>query len=229
MPRAVLVHGLSATPASLWRWRTWLEARGWAVADHSPLGHAGRGAAPSYALGAHAEDLERTGPWDLVVGHSLGGAMVAIAADREPGWAARTVAVDPAWHISAELLPAVRSGELAELALTRAALHADHGDWDPRDIDAKLLGISTVLPEAVEGVFDDNPVWDVRAEAGRVTVPTLLITGDPAVFTLLDPADAALVSANPLVTWRPIAGAGHAPHRDRPEATMTVFEEWLAV
>jgi pimeloyl-ACP methyl ester carboxylesterase len=227
MPAALLVHGLSASPASMWRFRAWLEAAGWSVTDRSPLGHGGRGPAPGYAISAQVTDVLTTGPWDLVVGHSLGGTIATVAAGRA-GWTGRLVLVDPAWYLSPELQAEVRPGELAELDLTRERLELEHPDWDPRDVAAKLAGIAGAERDAVAGAFDDNPVWDVRAEALALPVPTLLLTGDPAVFTLLDPVDAVrAVAANPRVTWSAVPGAGHAPHRDRPAETQERLLDWL--
>lgn len=228
MPSALLIHGLSAAPASMWRPRAWLEAEGWTVDDHSPLGHGGRGPAPSYAIAAQTDDLLQTGPWDLVVGHSLGGTLATAAAAMRPGWVGRLVVIDPAWRLAPEVRREVRAGELEELSLTREAIELAHPDWDERDVGAKLDGIAGVLPEAVAGAFDDNPDWDVTAAARALTTPTLLVTGDPDVFTLLEPALAREISTgNSRMTWRMIPGAGHAPHRDRPEVTRVELLDWL--
>ena len=228
MATALLIHGLSASAASMWRFREWLEADGWDVSDHSPLGHGGRGAATDYTIASQVADLLATGPWDLVVGHSLGGTIATVATTQRPGWTARLVLVDPAWYLAAGIQEEIRADELAELELTRERLEVGHPEWDARDIDAKLDGIAGVLPEAVRGAFDDNPVWDVRAEALALPIPTLLLTGDPTVFTLLEPVDAVrAVAANDHIAWSAIPGAGHAPHRDRPAETRERLIGWL--
>ncbi|MBO9578899.1 MAG: alpha/beta hydrolase [Microbacteriaceae bacterium] len=231
MPRALLIHGLSNTPASMWRVQAWLEALGWGVHAHSPLGHAGRGPAPDYSVEAGVADAlaHAPGPWDLVVGHSLGGTLATAIAARHPAWTRRLVVVDPPWYFSPTYLAGVREAELAELTMTRADIVAASPHWTGRDIDAKVEGLATVAPGAVAGVFDDNPDWDVRADAAALPVPTLLLTGDRSVFTLLDPADsAAAVAANPRITWVEVPGAGHAPHRDQPDATRAALLDWLA-
>jgi pimeloyl-ACP methyl ester carboxylesterase len=37
-----------------------------------------------------------------------------------------------------------------------------------------------------------------------------------------------LAAANPLVDYRTVAGTGHSPHRDSPDAALAVLREWLA-
>jgi 3-oxoadipate enol-lactonase len=229
MPTALLLHGLSSTPDSMWRWREWLEAEGWDVVGHAMLGHAGRGAAPRYGLHDHVADLaaEAPGPWDLVVGHSLGGSAAIAVAASDAGWTARLVLIDAPLWIAPSAKEALRDGELLELHATRDALLMGHPDWDERDIDAKVSGIEGVEPEAVRGTFDDTPVWDLRATAAALAVPTLLLAADPAVFTLVPPTDMDAVAANPLVDVHRVAGSGHSPHRDRPAAVHAIFTEWL--
>jgi len=228
MPTALLVHGLSSSPGSLWRVRDWLAETGWEVASRALLGHAGRPEAERYTLADYADDLVAGASWDLVVGHSLGGSTATLAASREPAWTARLVVIDPAWHIPASELAGVRAGEEAELALTPADLDAEHPTWDERDREAKLEGIRTIAPGALGRTFDDNPEWDLRAAARALAIPTLLLTGDPSVFSLVAPDDArAVAAANPHVVYRPIAGTGHAPHRDAPEVVRDALLGWL--
>lgn len=67
---------------------------------------------------AYARDVTETcpGPWDLVIGHSLGGAVAVAVATELPGFAESLLLVDPAIDLSpAEHTPA-RERLVAEAA-----------------------------------------------------------------------------------------------------------------
>jgi pimeloyl-ACP methyl ester carboxylesterase len=59
-------------------------------------------------------------------------------------------------------------------------------------------------------------------------VPTHVIASDPEVYSIFrgKPAEAA-VAPNPHFSVSVIAGAGHSPHRDRPEATIAALLDAL--
>lgn len=222
--RALVVHGLTSGPGALWRLREHLEGRGWDVTAPALLGHGGRGAAPSYRLEAYAADLP-AGPWDLVIGHSLGGAASALRAMDEPGWARRLVLLDPAWWIPPEQRAQLRAEEVA--ALTPAPDAFD--GWDPRDADAKRTALAGVHPDTPGRTVDDNVDWDLRPRASGLPAPTLLLGADPRVFALLRPEDAlAAVAAAPSARYEIVAGAGHSVHRDRPEETAAAIDAFLS-
>ena len=86
-------------------------------------------------------------------------------------------------------------------------------------------------PEVSARVFTDSHAaggWDVIGAAERLPVPTLVVQGDPGVFTLLQPAVVdAVVARNPAVRRVILPGAGHAPHRDDLDATWAVIRDWL--
>ena len=79
---------------------------------------------------------------------------------------------------------------------------------------------------AIEQTGEQNDPWDVRPDAARLRVPTHVIASDPAVDSILHGAVADQVLQNPAVTMSVITGAGHSPHRDKPDETMA---ELLAV
>lgn len=221
--RALIVHGLTSGPGALWRVREHLEEAGWDVTAPALLGHGARGAAASYRLEAYAADLP-AGPWDLVIGHSLGGAATAVRATGEPGWAARLVLLDPAWWIPLEHRGQLRADEIAALAPAADAFDG----WDPRDAEAKRIALAGVDPEAPGRTFDDNADWDLRPRAAALPSPTLLLGADPDVGALLRPDDArAAVAAAPAARYEIVAGAGHSVHRDRPAATAAAIDAFL--
>jgi pimeloyl-ACP methyl ester carboxylesterase len=224
---ALLIHGLSSSPAGWWRVRAHLERTGWRTATAPLLGHDGRGPAPSYDLEAYAADALRPGPFDLVVGHSLGGSIATVLAARDPQWTRRLVLIDPVWYVPADELPAVAADQRGELDWTLDTLRAAKPHWDERDLEAKVAAVRAVDPGAVERTFE-VAAWDLRADAAALRTPTLVLGGDPVVYTMLEPADAHAASeASGSIEYVIVPGAGHSPHRDEPEATLAAFDAWL--
>lgn len=229
MPRVLLVHGLSSSPAAWWRVRGWLEDAGWTTEAVALRGHGGQPRADDYAVSSYAADLAASGPWDAVVAHSLGASAATLAAAADPDWTARLVLLEPVWRITAEDEPLIMADQRAELALTRPQLEAEKPHWDPRDLDAKLTAIAQVDPDAVTRTFTDTGRWDLTDAAGRLGVPTLVLGGDPRVYTMLDPADAAAIAERvPLLAYRVVHGAGHSVHLDAPDATRELLLDWMA-
>lgn len=215
---ALLVHGLSSDSESWWRVAAALEADGWAVAAVDLRGHGYGARAESYALTDYARDLDDG--WDLVVGHSLGGAAAVLAAQR-PNFTKLLVLLDPVLDVPVADEEAIIADQVAELDFTAETLARDKPHWHKKDRAAKLAGVQRVDPFAVTRTFIDTGRWDVTAEARALTVPTLILSGDPAVYTMLDPQLGRELGA--VV----IEGAGHSPHRDRPDETLAALKEWL--
>ena len=77
----------------------------------------------------------------------------------------------------------------------------------------------TALVDQIAFVVDETATLDV---------PTLILGGDHAVYSMLATGTAdALTAANPLVEYRVVVGAGHSPHRDKPDETLPAIAEWL--
>jgi pimeloyl-ACP methyl ester carboxylesterase len=220
--RALLVHGLSSDATSWWQVRAALEADGWEVTAVDLRGHGANPPADRYRLADYAADLPRQ-QWDLVIGHSLGGAAAVLAAG-EPGFTRRLVLLDPVLEVPEDQAEAIIADQVAELQLDEASIAAQRPRWHERDRAAKLQGVRRVDPAAVTGSFTDNPGWDVVEQARALRVPTLVLSGDPAVYTMLAPATARSLGE---AEYRVIPGAGHSPHRDEFEATMGAIRTWL--
>lgn len=228
MPRALLLHGLSSSPASLWRVHQWLEDAGWTTEAIALRGHGGQSPALDYSLPSYASDLAETGPWDAVVAHSLGATAAILVAAADPAWATRLVLFEPVLRIPAEDEAAIIADQRAELELTQPELEAAKPHWDPRDIDAKLDAIARVDPDAVTRTFTDTGLWDITDAARNLGVPTLVLAGDPHVYTMLDPADAVLIAERAqLAEYRVVPDAGHSPHLDAPDVTRELVLSWL--
>jgi pimeloyl-ACP methyl ester carboxylesterase len=228
---ALLLHGFTNGPASMWRFQEWLTEHGYQAEARAQLGHGGRGPADDYSLAALAADNLAMGDHDVVVGHSMGGATATLAAARRPQWAGRLVLVDPAWRFpTTDEAAAVKREELAALDRDAAEIRAAYSAWDDRDGEAKIQEAARVWRPAVEAIIDANLDADLLDAARSLTVPTLAICGDPTIGGTVTLADGdAVVSANPNVRLVRIAGAGHNPHRDDPEAVRRALLSWLGV
>lgn len=230
--RALLVHGLGSSPGGWWRVRGWLEEAGWQTDTVALIGHGGRAPESGYPLDAYVADVRLSTsdgrPYDLVIGHSLGGTVATVITAGDPDWTSRLVLLDPVWYVPQDELAAIAADQASDLGLTAESLRAAKRHWDERDIASKVSAIAQVDPAAVRRTFGDAERWDVRETARRIQAPTLVLGGDPAVYTMLEPADARAVSeVAPAMEYRIVPGAGHSPHRDVPDATRALLLEWL--
>ncbi|GAA5196724.1 alpha/beta hydrolase [Microbacterium jejuense] len=225
--RALLVHGLGSTGALMWRYGVALADAGWRVEAVDLRGH---GTAPrtlDYTLAAYGADIAATRPddggsWDLVIGHSLGGAASLLASAADPGWARRLLLVDPAVALQADDRAGIGAGLAASFDdPTQEAVHRAHPHWHPQDVELKAHASQVTSRWAVEQTTAQNPTWDVTDAALHVAVPVDVIAAGVGSIFRDTPVEAA-VAANP--RFRPavvITGAGHSPHRDDPEATIS--------
>lgn len=224
--RALLVHGLNGSAATWERFANRLVDDGWHVTAVDLRGHGSAPAGDDYALASYAADLPRH-DWDLVVGHSLGGASSLFAAST-PGFTQRLVLLDPVLEIDAADRDAIIADQIEELALTVESLTAAKPHWHPLDVTSKVDAARLSSVATARGSFDDNPDWNLVVEASTVRVPTLILGGDPAVYTMLAPETAAAITtANPHVSYVVLEGAGHSPQRDRFEETLAAVLAWL--
>jgi pimeloyl-ACP methyl ester carboxylesterase len=226
---ALLVHGLGSNGALMWRYGVALAEAGWHAVAVDLRGHGMAPRALDYTIDAYAADLTVTLPdgrdhWDLVVAHSLGGAAATQAAADHFGWARRLVLIDPAIHLSPRDREIVRdSQERSFDDPTQAAVRAEHPTWHENDIELKALSAQQASRWAVEQTSLQNPGWDVRDAAAHLLIPAHVIASDPQVYSIFKGALVDQVLANPKITHSIVEGAGHSPHRDKPEATVAEF------
>jgi pimeloyl-ACP methyl ester carboxylesterase len=232
--RALLVHGLGSTGALMWRYGVALADAGWRADAVDLRGH---GAAPrdlDYTLAAYASDVAATRPadggaWDLVIGHSLGGAASVLAAADDADWTRRLVLVDPAIALQADDRASIGAGLTAAFDdPTQEAVRRAHPHWHDQDVELKAQAAQVTSRWAVEQTTAQNPDWDVTDAALRVAVPVDVIAAGVGSIFRDTPVEAA-VAGNP--RFRPavvITGAGHSPHRDDPEATIAALLPLLA-
>ncbi len=231
--QALLVHGLGSSAALMWRVADALADAGWRATAVDLRGHGDAPRSLDYRVTAYATDLaacrpEDGGAWDAVIGHSLGGAASVVAAASAPEWTGRLVLIDPAIHVAGRDAGIVRrSQERAFAAPSVETVRDEHPHWHPQDVELKVDAVLRASRWAVEQTSVQNQPWDVRAEAARLTVRTHIIGADPEVYSLFTGELAESVLQNPQFSMSIVTGAGHSPHRDKPEATIAQIMEAL--
>lgn len=233
--RALLVHGLGSSGALMWRLGDALADAGWHATAVDLRGHGDAPRSLDYTVAAYGADLAATrpddaGPWDAVVGHSLGGAASTVAAASAPDWTRRLVLIDPAIHVDGRDAAIVRRSQERAFADTRLeVVQQEHPHWHPQDQELKIDAVQRASAWAVEQTSAQNRPWDVRDAAARLTVPTHVIGADPAVYSIFTGDLASeVLAANPLITLSVVEGAGHSLHRDRPDESIRQLLEALA-
>ncbi|WP_404433776.1 alpha/beta hydrolase [Microbacterium lacus] len=232
--RALLVHGLGSNGALMWRFGTALADDGWRVDAVDLRGHGTAPRALDYSIAAYAADLAETvpdhsGAWDTVIGHSLGGAASTVVAAINPGWTRRLILIDPAIHLAPRDRNIVQGSQTRSFAdPTANAVRAEHPTWHENDIELKALSARQASRWAVEQTTIQNPAWDERDAARRLVTPTHIVASDPEVYSIFTGDLATAVLTNPAITMSVVTGAGHSPHRDKPDDTLAQVRDALA-
>lgn len=217
--RALLIHGLSSNAAGWWRLGPELAEAGYTVTAPDLRGHGHSPKADGYTFAGYAGDVAAMGAgWDLVLGHSLGGAVAVVIAADQPGWAARLVLEDPALVIADPPAALVWLLEPFSGPMTPEAVATANPAWAAEDCRHKAAALRQCGPEVVSRTVADNDPWDLTAELAAVETPTLLMGADPERGALIDVDAAAALAANPAVTYTMVPGTGHSIHRDDFEA-----------
>lgn len=210
--RAVLLPGITSSAATMWEIGEGLAAAGWTSVAVDLPGHGGTGAAGSYRFADVAELIaaQLGGGWDLVVGHSLGGAIATVLLAAHPSFARRALLVDPAMAVPDEvadgLAPELRRDREEQ---TEATVAAAQPHWHPRTVAERVRSTHSTDVAAVVGFATQNRPWDVRARAAAVTAPVhVLVPGDDPMVTAAD--------LPPHWTVEAVPGTSHSLHRDRP-------------
>jgi pimeloyl-ACP methyl ester carboxylesterase len=226
-PRVLLLHGLPSSAGTWWRVADGLAAAGWSVTAADLRGHGTSPRTVSYALEAYAADVLRVdpgaaGPWDLVIGHSLGAAVSVVATDQQPGWAQSLLLLDPVLAVDpaeADALVADLLGDLVDP--DPAALLAANPRWHVEDALQKAEAARLVSSHVVERTVRDNvgaERWQLHDTAARLAPPLHVLAADPARGASFSPADGErLTAAKADATVDTVRGAGHSVHRDDPE------------
>lgn len=223
--RALLLHGLGSDGGTWWRLASELAADGWLVVAPDLRSHGASPTAIDHDCATLAADVACLGDgWDLVVGHSLGGAIAAVLLATS-GSAASAVLIDPVLRLAADQREPLRAAQRADVGPADLdALRAANTTWDERDIHRKALAAAAVTPDVVDAVIDHNDPWDVTDHAASWTARVHLLVADPAKGGLLAVELASSLVDGERVTSEVVAGAGHSIHRERPDVVRAAVD-----
>ncbi len=225
--RALLLHGIGSNKEGWWRVGPSLAGQGYTVSAPDLRGHGASPKANRYLLADYAADVADTGPWDLILGHSMGGAVAVTLLADDPVFAVRAVLEDPALFLPAPDVSLPMLLEDFDAPLTVGEQQRRNPTWHPEDTRIKTEALGQCGRDVVERTITDNGSWNLVAAAAGLGVPTLVLGAgiDPITPPELG---AGLVALNPRVTFVEIPGSSHSMHRDEFDATMDAIGGWLA-
>jgi pimeloyl-ACP methyl ester carboxylesterase len=153
-PAVLLLHGLTSSAGTWWQVASELADRGCSVTAADLRGHGSSPRTTRYRHADHAADVlqlsphgNHARPWDLVIGHSLGGAVAVAAASRRPHWTHALLLLDPVLALSPDDHEELLGGLLAELGQhDPEALLRQHPAWHPEDATQKVAAARLVGP-----------------------------------------------------------------------------------
>lgn len=230
----LLVHGLGSSANTMWRLGEAFAERSWCATAIDLRGHGQAPRTARYRISDFADDLLLTNPthqgnWDAVIGHSIGAASAVVAAAADRDWTKKLILIDPALTLDAERKKMVIEGQLyAHDHLTEEEVQRENPHWHALDIEQRVRSSRQAARFALERSVLDNADWDTEQDTITIATPTLVIGGDPAVDSMFtgDYAQRVL-EANPNISHTIISGAGHSPHRDKPQETLDAIFSWL--
>jgi pimeloyl-ACP methyl ester carboxylesterase len=188
--------------------------------------------------------LEELGISNLsVVGAGLGGSVAAQMASLEPGVVDRLVLIapeilgpEPSWQSILYRLPSV--GDAMTFTFIGAGGRADssysagcgNGGYCPDAETRAARQAAAMVPgttNALTAMFATPPASTLPDSLGTISVPTLIVWGADDLITPLSQAEdlqRALVDSSLEI----VAGAGHRPHLEDPEATAALISAFLS-
>ncbi len=167
--------------------------------------------------------------WDLVLAHSLGGAIAVHAVAVRPGWTSRLILEDPALAILDHDQAMEEFTSPWTKPIDRATIAAEKPRWHPRDIDIKVEALCQVGRDAVVRTVDDNVPYDVRPLLAEVAVPTLMLGADPDYEPLVPPEmGMELAAAHDAIEFVVVEDGSHSMHRDAYDAFWSELDRFLA-
>jgi pimeloyl-ACP methyl ester carboxylesterase len=161
----------------------------------------------------------------IAIGHSMGGQVVTLLADRFPDRVAATVVLDPAYGAQPDEIAAWPVRRREHVAEARRAFRQRHPDADD--------DLEQAYAAALEALYDSEYLEDHSIGAIDDTRPVLRRRSRPALAVFATPAGAATerdatadAAVRPdIVLWE--AGGGHDFPAHHPEAVSRLILDWL--
>ena len=158
-------------------------------------------------VGAHVADH---GPYDVVVGHSLGGSVAAVA---NVGGASR-VLVDPV--VDTPDPPAIRAELLAELDMTTEQIAEANPSWHPDDVHWKHRSAGLVSGWTLRRMLDHLLPIDITGAVSEMTGRCVVLAADPGAGGLISSRAREALAANAAIEVVDLVGIGHSVQREDP-------------
>ncbi|OJX68412.1 MAG: hypothetical protein BGO95_02750 [Micrococcales bacterium 73-13] len=223
---AVLVHGIMSDSSSWSSVTSDLVERGFRVIAVDLAGHGASPRARRYSPQSWADDVvETVAPLlpeapDLVMGHSLGGLVASIAAERIAPRA--VIYVDPAFDFPKGIRGALFKLSFAMMPpLQRRDLRRLNPRWSSREIEAEFAAHRRWHRRTMLGLVDSRLFVPPR----RADVPSLVILAERSLLVTRAAALRMLRIGMRVVR---VEGAGHTVWRDQPERFAAIVGRWLA-
>jgi len=222
---AVLVHGIMSDHRAWHRVGQELADRGFRIIAVDLAGHGGSPRSRRYSLKAWADDVVETlDPMltsrpDLIMGHSLGGLVASMVADRLAPRAA--VYVDPAFAFPRGVRGAVMKLVFAVAPRPRrAALVRWNPKWSAADIDIELATLRDWDKRTILGLASTRGL----VPPARLIAPSLVVLAEKSL--LITDAVAARLRRQGM-TVETVEGTGHMVFRDEHARFMELLGRWL--
>ncbi len=229
--RVLLIHGVLSSGPSWWRVAADFVDRGYEVWAPDLRGHGSTPAGETMRLDDYRDDLLALAPsWDLVLGHSLGGALALAALAVTPGWTDRLVLEDPLLILDdAEAARLDLREAVTEPIDDEATISARHPRWHPRDVEIEARSFRQCGADTVDRSLRDTGAFDLRPHFDALRVPTLLLGADPTLGATLPPElGGAIAAGYPDVRFEVVTGGSHSMHRDAYDEFWAILDQFLA-
>jgi pimeloyl-ACP methyl ester carboxylesterase len=223
---AVLIHGIMSDHRAWHRVAAELGDAGYRVVAVDLAGHGTSPRSRRYSPRRWADDVIESlapvldGPIDLIIGHSLGGLVASLVAERLGVRAA--VYVDPAFAFPRGLRGAALKAMFALAPRPSAwTLRKLNPRWGDDDVALERATLRLWDKRTILGFVDTRPLRSPRA----LVAPSLVILAERSL--LIATRDVERMRRDGM-TVEVVGGAGHTVFRDDHDAFMALVRGWLA-
>lgn len=239
-PVAVLVHGITAWWRTWWRVGPVLAEHGWRVIGVDLPGHGGSARiegtvtreAAAEEVAATIEGL-RLAPVDMLIGHSLGAAVVMELAHRRPEIVRRMILEDPPGTDRSRDLRFQEQLEREVLAARErpeeeiARLLSENPTWLEEDARQNVEGAQACDIAGIAASIRHGMGSRVSDLVAELTVPALYLLAADDRSAIWGEQRAQLLAGVPPGSRAEELESGHTIHRDRFDEYVATVLDWL--